>query len=258
MTEEIKRSGLMHCWLMAKAEVAGRDYICLRGVNFRGEYREGPRAHEGGSRAHHKAPDPWLHVPTVAFKFNPAQEPPGAVQSMEKASALITTEWPALAQAKIIAGDQELTGKLGGTNAKGEVESVTRLAFDFGPVDRLPDVELKPGQTLPWPRHPVFWVAADEIADYGERVQQGAYKSAYQLMGRHAVEREIEDGKDEKNLPRIVKEPVTIQNMPFQQTVGDMFVKAFGPEIFTPRPAPPEKAPQPALFKGFAPDLPKG
>jgi hypothetical protein len=162
-------SGIMHCWLMAKIEVGGETFVALRGVNWRGEY--------DASRPHAPANTPWWHVPSSKFAFNPNGSVPSIEETKGKVIPIIHQEWPVLEHGTIVAVEKETTGAWGGFTQDGKPEAVTRIAFDLGVASRLPEIILRPGEKLPWPRHPVAWINADSITKLpnGQLERQGAH-----------------------------------------------------------------------------------
>lgn len=225
----LKPSGVMHCWLAAKAEVAGEVYVCLRGVNFDHE-RTYDRDHPGVEHL-----KPFWHVPSTKVTYaTPDQisavtEPrewmkliPDTEATLTRVHQGIEVEWPALAQAQVVAADCELTGAWGGcpivNKETGErrFDAVTRVFLDFGAVDVLPTVKFKPEATLPWCRHPVEWIKARRIVDYvqkGNPVQQGNQLSSVVVDGEHAFVMERPEGLIRAYATDIV----------LQQTVADIF-----------------------------------
>ena len=151
-------SGVMHCWLAAKVEVGGETYICLRGINWRGEYDPSVA--------------PRWHVPTSKFTFDVDREPPSKDEVVKTIMPIVMQEWPALGKAELVGAVQDLSGNWGGnwvsggiTN-DGKIEAVTSLAFNFGIQSELPSVVLKPTAKLPWPRQPVTWIKANDVRCY--------------------------------------------------------------------------------------------
>lgn len=209
----------MHCWLISKATLQDQDHVLLRGVNF-----DPNKTYD----QHHPGVEhgvPFWHVPTVKFAYDVAEPIPSIDQTRLQVEKLIAAEWPGLQTAQIIDVDQEKTGAWGGypLNAKTGARSfdaVTRFMLDFGNVTSLPDIKLKPGQTLPFPRHPVRWMKANLFLQYkdGETMQQGNQVSSFFVAGRPKVAMETTPGSGP-----IVE--MTAQNILFQHTLATMLVK---------------------------------
>ncbi len=222
-------SGRMHCWLAPTAEVNGETYICVRGVNFRGEYRTGPRLNEAGDRSHQVERPEWLHVPSVTFPYdvNNLDETANAIVALEQVAQKIKAEWPALAEAKMQVVGQKFTSQWGGTTQAGASEAVTRFYLDLGKLDKLPDVVMKPDERVPFPRHPVFWVKASDIAmaaDESCRFQNGADASLYKLAKSHTITMETDATGTTITRP-------TDGNL-LQETVGDIYRAVRGDSFF--------------------------
>lgn len=203
---------------MARAEWSGRHYVCLRGMNFLNKNKGGP----------------WLHVPTAGCCYDPAEGVPKHGVFLQKALEIAAQNWPVFSHAWFVRVDQETTGKQGG---------VMRLALDFGKVNKLPRVLYKPGKKLDCPRHPVFWALADRVSVFDRPVMQRALRSSYALAGDWPLDMEVNDRGDAIG--------VVIRNMTIQQSVGDMFEKAFGRGLFVSRSFRPEKEAQLLMASSF-------
>lgn len=220
MQGEIPLTGNMHCWLGAKAEVAGRVYVFFRGVNFDDEKSYDAR-HQG---VEHLVP--FFHTPSVKFAYGDPACPPSVEETTTRMLSLVEGEWPALAKVPIAYCDQDLSGQWGGfpetVLSDGSVQikrdPVTRFVFDFGKMDALPFVIIKPhDNNLPWPRHPVIWVTQEEIEAMAPSywLQQGNQKSHSFVEGEREIEMETKTGS------RIV----CAKNIVLQQTIADMYAK---------------------------------
>ncbi len=200
----------------------GVSSLSLRGVNWLGEY--------DASRPHAPVGRPWWHVPTVKFSFGQGRTAPGVDETLVQVEKLIHAEWPALAAGSIVGIDQETTGHFGGFDKDGRPESVTRIAIDMGASAHLPEIKLFPERTLPWPRHPVTWVKADNVriipveqagSNYPEILAGRDTKTSYVVSGTQSLRIEARGG------PR----DTIVTDLSFQGSVAERFLRSF-PTIF--------------------------
>lgn len=203
MTSSPQAKTYMHCWLFASAEVGGQRYIAIRGVNFRGEY--------DAQRPQAPMQTPWWHVPTSKFEISPNEAPPSLEDTLTKIMPIALNEWPALRDIPVGYTEQIVP--------KG-ADPITRIAFDYGKREILPPIKLKPGEPLPYPRHPVLWLPAGDVTlMQGETSQQGNQISPYLIRGPISEPMETPEG-----IRRVIAKDLVLQ-----ADVGDMFVNAFGP-----------------------------
>jgi hypothetical protein len=208
----ISFSGRMHCWFMPVIRVHDHLHVLLRGVNWRGEYDDNP--------IHFHQKFPWWHVPSSKFAYDP-EKVPSTEETLRLVMPVLREEWPAIAHGKIVAADQDREGRWGGVSLANEIETVTRIAIDLGTAATLPEVVLRPGQKLPWPRHPTVWIRADrvsELADTSEG-ETGVKNSPFIVGGEQRVSLETDGGLRE----------MAVSDLRLKQSAGVMFTNAFGP-----------------------------
>jgi len=209
---------IMHGWLLAKVEVGGETYLCLRGVNFRNEYSSTEHARARSIRWH--GPSTKLFDGSIPLNLSES--------SLSRAIERVFHEWPALSKAKLAGLDHNLADetskptKLWGTSE----EAITQIAFDYGAKQKLPAVKLYPNRKLPWPRHPITWVKAKDIIELDAHAAKFFHMEfPYIVSGNHSFKMEIN-----KNA---MTQIMVASNLLLQDTVAEAFEKFFGNNIFT-------------------------
>jgi hypothetical protein len=211
-------SGMMHVWLMPFATVRGEKMVALRLVNA-----DKDKSYD----ADHKGVEhdvPFFHVPSVKFPFGRMKTPPSVEETKKRAMPLVEKEWPALAKAKIVDADQELTGVWGGRplfDGKRYSDPVTRILLDLGHLEKPPEIIHKPSERPSWLRHPIVWMRAKDIFKLAKKpfVHHGKQVSRYYTPER-TIKMEAKSADD-----TIMMQETQTKDVVFQNSVASMYDK---------------------------------